>query len=134
MRTSPRTTTLVAAGLLLTGCTTAPPRLAVLDQPTSTRGPGDGVGPAHHIGDVNGATVYAARGPADQPWCVVIVLDTTEATSCTTDDTFARRGVTISVTNGTHAADATLLPDDFTGDLEDGWQMIGPNLAAPRKP
>jgi hypothetical protein len=88
-----------------------------------------------HVGDVNGVSVYAAQGTPDQPRCILIVLGTTEATSCTTEEDFARRGVTIRLdhSDGDSVA-ATLLPDEFTGQLEDGWEILGPNLAAPSDP
>ncbi|WP_043499677.1 hypothetical protein [Georgenia sp. SUBG003] len=91
-----------------------------------------------HIGDVDGASVYAAQGTPDQPRCIVIVLDrpgvndTSEAASCTTDEDFAQRGVTVRLDPGDGGrVTATLLPDGFTGQLEDGFAIIGPNLAAP---
>ena len=119
----------IAVGLLTTGCSTGPtPRLAALDQATSN---GPSVKPTH-IGTIDDAPVYAPRGTPDQPWCIRIVRDTTEATTCTTEEGFTRRGVTLRVdTDDGDRVAVTLLPDDFTGQLGDGFKIVGPNLAAP---
>jgi hypothetical protein len=108
-----------------------------LDQPTADVARGIREEP-RHIGDLDGASVYAAQGTPGQPRCVVIVLDrpgvhdTTEASTCTTDDDFTQRGLTIRLDHGDGGSvAATLLPDDFTGQLEDGFTIVGPNLAAP---
>ncbi|MPV90240.1 hypothetical protein GB882_16325 [Georgenia ruanii] len=133
--------------LLMTGCgasqATAPPQLAAFDQPaTAEDALPDGrdfeeFASFRRIGEVDGALVYAAQGPVEHPWCIVVVVDgpteddAVAGGSCADDAVFARRGVSVEVGGLGQHRTATLLPDDFTGQLEDGWEVVGPNLGAP---
>ncbi|TWH75134.1 hypothetical protein JD78_03685 [Modestobacter roseus] len=137
----------VAAALLaLAGCSSsAAPELAAFDRPATTEDAvPDGVqlpaelGELRYIGEVEGSAVYAARGPADHPWCVVALTGSVEdgdwvlGASCADDAEFDRRGVWVAVGGAeVERGTAVLLPDDFSGELEDGWQVAGPNLAEP---
>lgn len=131
----------------MTGCdapqAASPPKLAVVDRPaTADDALPDGrefedYAEFRRVGEVDGALVYAAQGPAEHPWCVVIVLDgpgedgAVAGGSCADDENFAHQGVFVSVGGNGQGAEARLLPDDFAGQLEDGWDVVGPNLAAP---
>lgn len=93
-----------------------------------------------YIGEAGDALVYAAQGSADQPWCVLAVLarflesdgDWVVGSSCAGDADFAERGVEISVSGPqSQQGAALLLPDDFDGAVQDGWQIVEPNLAVP---
>jgi hypothetical protein len=137
------------AMLTVSSCapTAPPPELAILDSPA--RGTdvlpaevkiAEGVHTIRYVGDSATSAVFAAQGPEDRPWCVLMlggqppgkVSTWTTNLSCADDDQFARRGVRVSVTgaDGQHAA-AKLLPDNFTGELNDEWQVVAPNLAVP---
>ncbi|MGY1845162.1 hypothetical protein [Modestobacter sp. SYSU DS0875] len=137
---------LAATVLAIAGCSSsAAPELAVFDRPATTvDAVPDGVdlhqelGETRYIGEVQGARVYAAQGPADRPWCVVALTGTVEdgdwvaGSSCANDADFDQRGVWIGVGGAqVEGGTARLLPDGFTGELEDGWQIAGPNLAEP---
>lgn len=142
----------VVAGLLVSACSAsqavAPPRLAALDRPATAKDalpdnagvPLDEYANLRHIGQVDDVLFYAAQGPEDRPWCMVMVLDgpadndAFSGGTCTTDDHFARHGLTGGLGRSDDSrVSATLLPDDFTGQLEDGFTIIGPNLAAPTR-
>ncbi|MFH5821814.1 hypothetical protein [Georgenia sp. AZ-5] len=98
----------------------------------------EGLREVRFIGESEGALVYAAQ-QADMPWCVVVVLpgraeagDWTAGSSCADDARFAKRGVWTKVSGGTgQHGEALLLPDDFAGEVGEGWQVVGPNLAVP---
>ncbi|KAE8763185.1 hypothetical protein [Georgenia thermotolerans] len=148
-----RSAAVLAAVIMLatSGCTeSAPPELAALDRPAGGTDalpaqiqPPEGLRTFRYVGDSDAAAVYAARGPADRPWCVLLVsaqpegkISTWPASSaCTDDEQFARRGVATSVVgvSGEPAA-ALLLPDGFSGEVEQGWQIVGANLAVPLAP
>ena len=137
----------VVGALFVTGCgasqAASPPELAAFDRPaTADDALPDGrdfedYAEFRRIGELDGAPVYAAQGPSEHPWCMVIVLDGPEEDdavaggSCADDEGFAQRGVFAGVGGNGRGVEARLLPDDFTGQLEDGWEIVGPNLAAP---
>ena len=60
--------------------------------------------------------------------------DAVAAGSCAPDHVFHRDGIAVEVGGLGQHRTARLLPDDFTGHLEDGWEIVGPNLAAPSEP
>ncbi|WP_127125377.1 hypothetical protein [Georgenia sp. SYP-B2076] len=155
MRAPPRRTAAAAVitGLAMTGCGSsqpaAPPQLAALDRlataedvlPDGRELPLEEYSNLRRIGEVDGALVYAAQGTAEHPWWMVIVLDgpaeddAVAGGSWANDEDFTQRGITVSIGRGAgQGVTATLLPDDFTGQLEDGSTIIGPNLAVPAKP
>ncbi|MGY2074894.1 hypothetical protein [Blastococcus sp. SYSU DS0828] len=143
---SRRTALVAGTVLLLTGCGgPAAPELAVLDRsataedavPDGVEVP-EGVDDLRHVAEADGAQVYAGRGAADHPWCVVVLVGSVEGenwvtgSSCTDDDTFAERGVWVEVGGAdVERGAATLLPDDFDGELRPSWEIAGPNLALP---
>ncbi|MGY1855807.1 hypothetical protein [Modestobacter sp. SYSU DS0290] len=146
-RTSRTTAAPLAATVLaIAGCSSsAAPELAVFDRPaTAEDAVPDGVdlhqelGETRYIGEVQGARVYAAQGPADRPWCVVALTGTVEdghwvaGSSCANDADFGQRGVWVGVGGAeVEGGTALLLPDDFSGELQDRWQVAGPNLGEP---
>ncbi|MCZ2815246.1 hypothetical protein [Modestobacter sp. VKM Ac-2984] len=146
-RTSTTTAASVAATVLtIAACSSsAAPELAVFDRPaTAEDAVPEGVdlpqevGEVRYIGEVEGSRVYAAQGPADHPWCVVVLTGTVEdgawvaGSSCADDTEFEERGVSATVDGAeVERGTALLLPDDFSGELQDDWQVAGPNLAEP---
>ncbi len=132
----------------MTGCgasRAASPELAVFDRPaTADDALPDGrefedYDHFRFVGVVDAALVYAARGLEEHPWCMVVVLDgpgeddAVAGGSCVDEEHFASRGAFVGVGGNGRGVEARLLPDDFTGQLEDGWEVVGPNLAAPGK-
>ncbi|MGY2130085.1 hypothetical protein [Blastococcus sp. SYSU DS0617] len=144
-----RTAVALAVGTVLTsaGCSSsADPGLAAFDRPTSSE---DAI-PAgveleqeydeiRYIGEAADARVYAARGRADRPWCVVVVLAPSAegdawaaSSSCADDARFAEAGVFSTVRGPAgRQGGAVLLPDDFAGEVRSGWEVVEPNLAVP---
>ncbi|MCL3859424.1 hypothetical protein [Actinotalea sp. K2] len=150
MGTTSRAISGCAAGVVVVlaaaGCTASEtPSLAALERPATAQDTtpegvsiGRGMSDTRYVGQAGDGLVYAARGTAEEPWCVVVVLAPVEGpgwvagSSCTEDVRFARDGVLISVTGGDgRTATALLLPDD-TGELDEGeWRRVEPNLAVP---
>jgi hypothetical protein len=139
----------VAATLATSGCSGVQPELVILDRPagvtdalpTQLEIPEE-LHAIRYVGDARGgAAVYAARGSEDRPWCLLLLapqppgkVTTWPVTSeCRGDGYFALRGVRASVdgVDGKRVS-ARLLPDQFTGDIPQGWEMVGPNLALPQ--
>ncbi|MCZ2821082.1 hypothetical protein O2V63_12135 [Modestobacter sp. VKM Ac-2977] len=149
MATATRRTAAGVAAMVLavTACSTsAAPELAAFDRPATNE---DAVpeyvdvdpqlDEVRYIGAADGALVYAAQGQADQPWCVLVVVprsveggDWVAGSSCAGGDDFAQGGVRIAVRDAQgREGEALLLPDDFTGEVEAGWEIVEPNLAVP---
>ncbi|MGY2081498.1 hypothetical protein [Modestobacter sp. SYSU DS0657] len=135
-----------AAVLAIAGCSSsAAPELAAFDRPATTEDAvpeavdlAQDLGETRYIGEVDGARVYAAQGPAERPWCIVALTGTVgdgdwvAGSSCANDADFGRRGVWVGVGGAeVEGGTALLLPDDFAGELQDGWQVAGPNLGEP---
>ncbi|GAA1655387.1 hypothetical protein [Georgenia ruanii] len=141
----------VVAGLPLAGRNAsqaaAPPRLAALDQPVGAEDalpdnagvPLEQYANLRHIGQVDDVPFYAAPGPADRLWCLVMVLDgpvendAFSSGSCSTDDHFALHGLNGSTGRPDATLVSTTLLPDVAGQLGDGFAIIGPNPASPTR-
>lgn len=140
----------VAAMLTTSGCSRyVQPELEILDRPAGVTDAlpswleiPEELNAIRYVGEArDGAAVYAAQGSDDRPWCVLLLppqppgkVTTWPVTSeCRSDGDFALRGVRASVdgVDGKRVS-ARLLPDQFTGDIPQGWEIVGPNLALPQ--
>lgn len=135
---------LVAAASAVTACSgTADPELAVLDEAPAqlpewfSNPSGVPIKDLAHVGDVDQLHVFAGREGQDS-WCVVLAIepiaegsDGMAASSCAPSERFAAEGVWVTI-SATSDGSALLLPDDFSGQIADGWERINDNLAVRR--
>jgi len=86
------------------------------------------------IGEVDDLRVFAARN-ADGEWCAAITLpETTErepfaSLSCVDSDRFLTHGVILEMSDPSREVGATVLPDNFSGELDSKWERVNGNLA-----
>ncbi|GAA1219281.1 hypothetical protein [Rhodoglobus aureus] len=133
----------VGAALMLTACsTTAGPQLAVMDEGGNAQLPDwvenpEGIPTIDLtlIGEYDDMTVYASRNDDDE-WCVIAALaplasenDWVVSTACGPAIYFGINGAEIRGGSSTRSGGALLLPDGYTGTIEDGWVRINDNLA-----
>ena len=132
---------LVVAAAAITACSgTADPQLALMAE-TPAQLPGWFTNPPiedlAQVGSVDQLNVFAGRDGEDN-WCVVLAIEPTTggpdwmaASSCAPSERFAAEGVSVTISS-TRDSSALLLPDDFSGQMEDGWERINDNLAVRR--
>ncbi len=135
---------LVAAAAAVTACSgPADPQLAIMKEPqaqlpewfSSPEGVPDE--DLANVADVDQLHVFASRDTEDN-WCVTLAVEPTSggsnwmaASSCAPSERFAADGVSVTISS-TRGGSALLLPDDFSGDIKDGWERINDNLAVRR--
>lgn len=135
---------LVAAAAAVTACSgPADPQLAIMEETparlpewvSSPEGiPGKDLA---HVADVDQLHVFASRDGEDR-WCVVLAVEPTPggsdwmaAHSCAPSERFAKDGVSVTISTP-RGGGVLLLPDDFSGQITDGWERINDNLAVRR--
>jgi hypothetical protein len=86
------------------------------------------------IGEVDDLRVFAARN-SDGKWCAVITLpETTDreplaSLACVPSDRFLSHGAILEMSDPSREVGATVLPDNFNGELGDKWERVNENLA-----
>jgi len=138
-----RSVPLIAVLCALVACSgSAEPELAIMgdgrDQLPAWVGDAAGlpVEDLTRVADVDGLHVFASRD-GDSNWCVVLVIEPTSqgsdwgaASSCTPGQQFAEEGARVEATAPSgRSGGALLLPDGYSGDIEEGWERVNDNLA-----
>jgi hypothetical protein len=133
----------VGTALALSACSAASgPQLAIMEEGGNAQLPEwlehDGNLPLNDltkIAEVDDLIVFASRNDDDE-WCMIAVLTPTAeheewaaGSSCSSPALFAERGITVGTGSQFSSAGAQLLPDRYTGPIEDGWARINDNLA-----
>jgi hypothetical protein len=86
------------------------------------------------IGEVDDLRVFAARN-TDGEWCAVITLPETmegepfASMSCVASDRFLAHGAILEMSDPSREVGATVLPDNFSGELDNRWERVSDNLA-----
>lgn len=136
---------LVAGAVALTACSGASkPELAIMEEaptelPAWVSGPeGLPTNDLAHVADVDQSKVFASRD--DDNWCVLLAIEPTSegstgmtSAACAPAKRFASDGVWVETGgSSTGLVGALLLPDDFSGEIEDDWERVNDNLAVRR--
>lgn len=133
---------LVAAAAAFTACSgTAEPELAIMGETPAqlpewvSNSEDMPVKDLTHVADVDHLNVFASRDGEDN-WCVVLAIEPTSegsdwsaASGCSSSERFATDGIWVKTGSSTRFGGALLLPDDFSGEIEDDWERVNDNLA-----
>ncbi|MGB3764742.1 MAG: hypothetical protein WA966_16140 [Ornithinimicrobium sp.] len=132
----------MAVAAVVTACSgTADPQLAIMDEAPAQLPEWFSNPPIEEdlarVGDVDQMHVFAARDGQDN-WCIVLAIEPTArgsdwmaASSCASSERFAEEGVSVTISS-TSDSSALLVPDDFSGQMANGWERINDNLAVRR--
>ncbi len=125
----------------LTACTgAAEPEMAIMGEEPATlpawagEAEGTPVADLTRVGALEYIEVFASRDKDDN-WCVIMAIepnpegeDWSTAASCVTPEQFMDQGALVSG-GGQRFGGALLLPDGFTGEIEEDFERINDNLA-----
>ncbi|MBH0083887.1 hypothetical protein [Salinibacterium sp. SWN167] len=143
MRKRTLATLAVGTALALSACSGASgPQLAIMEEGGNAQLPEwlehDGRLPLTDltkIGEVDDLIVFASRND-DGEWCMIAALAPTAeheewaaGTSCSSPALFAERGITVGTASQFSSGGAQLVPDGYTGPIEEGWVRVNDNLA-----
>lgn len=89
-----------------------------------------------HVADVDHLKVFACRNDEDDR-CVLLAIEPTSEDSgwvtganCAPAEQFASDGVQVKAAAlSARRGSAMLLPDNFSGEIADGWERVNDNLA-----